>query len=94
MRKGTKTVLITKLAIFTAKGMPPVYIYLIDRNEFLYHVLLPKETFIKKFCEFSVTFMPVSIQPMLLLTSTVTAIKNVTPGLVIYMLLSVELIST
>ena len=51
MRKGTKSVLLSKIAVFTSTQMEPVDLELVDGNEALYHTLWPKMGSTKQFAE-------------------------------------------
>ena len=51
LRKGSKHVLMQKLAVFTENELPPVEVQLIDGNEALYHTFWPKNTTLLHFAQ-------------------------------------------
>ena len=51
MCKGTKSILLNKIAVITSTQMAPVDLELIDRNEALYHTQCPKMGSTKEFAD-------------------------------------------
>ena len=51
MCKGTKSILLNKIAVITSTQMAPVDLELIDRNEALYHTQWPKMGSTKEFAD-------------------------------------------
>ena len=51
MRKGSKAVLVHKLAVFATSPLGPVDAELVDGNEAIYHTLWPRNSTLKKFAD-------------------------------------------
>ena len=51
MRKGSKTVIVHKLAVFATSPLGPVDAQLVDGNEAIYHTSWPRNSTLKKFAD-------------------------------------------
>jgi len=51
MRKGSKAILVHKLAVFATSPLGPVDAELVDGNEAIYHTLWPRNSTLKKFAD-------------------------------------------